>query len=190
MSGKIELSKFFKTDTRDNGETFVTLTDDAPEWLSDAVQAAHCGDLPDDWTYAECFDACRAIDEETLTSTDDLSEYADSATEIYTKNLAQWYADHCLGSLYSEAESRAEDMGAGEAKGLDINKALTAIQFCAIEIIAGAMLSAWEENGQEEDDPEDEDPRVANPDPIYKGDNSSHDAEVCPCDTCHEERGS
>ena len=38
---------------RDNGEAFYCLADGSPEWMSDAIRAAHDGGemLPNDWSY-------------------------------------------------------------------------------------------------------------------------------------------
>lgn len=136
------LASFFVTKRRGRGpkaETFVTLKNNAPEWLEGAVRDAHCGDLPDDWTYAECRDVCEAIDSGDL-DTDDVHEYADSAAEAYTQCLYQWGAEHRLGGLFSEAKSRVEDMGGyGD---MDTADRIALVQSCAVEIIAETIVSA------------------------------------------------
>jgi hypothetical protein len=141
------LGKYFVTRTRDNGDKFVTLTDDAPEWLADAVREAHQGDLPDDWIYTECRAACDAIDDGSIASEDDIHAHADSRVEIYTAKLARWYADMCLSSTYSEAECRAEEIGPGDG----VNDRLMRIQYCAIEYIAETIFRAFEDNQEEEE---------------------------------------
>lgn len=37
-----------------NGHGSVTLTEDAPEWLRDAVREAHDDELPDNWRWEKC----------------------------------------------------------------------------------------------------------------------------------------
>jgi len=151
----MKLSKFFTTGTRDNGETFTTLTDDRPEWLQDAIREAHVSDLPNDWIYAECSAACDAIDDESLTDEDSIHEYADGRVDIYTKDLARWYADMCLSDTFASAESDAEDIGPSDDMSIDAQ--LRRLQYFACARIARTMLDAFnaskdeEENGEEED---------------------------------------
>jgi hypothetical protein len=81
----------FETRTRDNGETFVALTDDAPEWLRDAVYDAHGGLLPDDWTYAACSNLL-----DLLAECDDVDAdpYFDDDVDVYTSDLLDWARSH------------------------------------------------------------------------------------------------
>ncbi len=116
---------------RDNGETFYTLSDDAPEGLLEAIREAHQGTMPNDWVWEECKAAFES--DEDLTDGDNLHQHADDRVEIYTKALFQWAADMCLTSLYSNAEAEAEEIcdQAGS-----IEDRFKAIQFCAIQSIA------------------------------------------------------
>lgn len=149
----IKLGSFFVTRKRDNGETFVALTDDRPEWLLDAVHEAHGSDLPNDWIYRECEATCDAIDEGWLTDEDNVHEFANGRVDIYTRDLYQWAADMCLSDTYASAESEAGDILGDES---DTIKRLSAIQYCAIQAIARAMLSAWEENRENDETEESE----------------------------------
>lgn len=142
------LSKFFETKTRDSGESFVTLIDDAPEWLQDAIREAHQGDLPNDWVYEQCRAACEAVDDDTL-NPESVYEHADSQVDIYTKSLFQWAADMCGTSTFSEAEERARD--SGDDGNVEIEKRLSVIQFYAIAVIAETMLAAIENARREEE---------------------------------------
>lgn len=121
----------------DNPRKVWTLTDEAPEWLQDAVYEAHQGTLPCDWIYEEC----KAAFDAELEDEDAVHEHADSRVDIYTKNLAQWYADMCLTSTYGYAEDEAKDMGCADG---DINRQLMAIQYCAIRFIASTIMQARE----------------------------------------------
>lgn len=150
----MKIGSFFEKKTRDDGSVFVTLADNRPDWLYDAVYDAHQGDPPCDWIYAECEAAADAIDDESLTDEDDLHEHADSRVDIYTKELFRWQADMCLTSTYSYAEERASELGT-ETK--DMVKAVMALQYCAIETIANTILQAWLLEKQQAEMPENED---------------------------------
>lgn len=125
------------------GEPFVTLRDDAPEWLKEAVREAHQGDLPLDWIYAECQAAAQAIDagDIDLVGEDDmdaLHEHADGRVDIYTKELYQWAADFCLTDTWAAAEEAAREMGLPE----ETEKRLACVQYAAIHFVAETMRDA------------------------------------------------
>ena len=135
----------FETKTRDSGGgTFVTLRDDAPEWLQDAIREAHQGTMPNDWIYAECEAAWDAYTDQEARP--DEHEHADGRVDVYTKALYQWAADMCLTDLYSEAEQSAAELG---PEG-DMSQRLTSLQYCAIEMIAATIWDAIEANAADE----------------------------------------
>jgi hypothetical protein len=142
------LAKHFEKKTRDSGESFFTLADDAPEWLCDAVRDAHQGTLPNDWIYSECRAAVEAFDEGTLDDEDAIHEHADNQVDVYTRELYRWAADMCLTDTWAEAEEEAKDLG---DRLEDTEKRLAVIQYCAIARIAGTMLNACKEHAAEED---------------------------------------
>ena len=143
------MTTHFVSETRDNGERFYTLADDAPEWLRDAVQEAHDGTFPDDWVYAECEAAMCAILGGALTDSGGLHEHADSRVDVYTKELYQWAADMCLTALFAEAEESANELG---MEYEDTTKRLQVIQYEAICRIARVILEAWTENQTAEEE--------------------------------------
>lgn len=126
--------------TTENPRKIVTLIDDAPQWLKDAVRDAHQGDMPNDWIYAECAAAFDAIEEGL--DEDNLHSHVDSQVDIYTKNLFQWAADMCLTSTYSEAEASMIEMCAPT----DTLDRIRGTQYAAILYIDECMLRAWEAN--------------------------------------------
>ena len=136
----------FETKTRDAGERFVTLTDDAPEWLQEAVRLAHHDTMPHDWVYAECEAAYDAYQDQEGRPDD--HEHTDGRVDVYTKELYAWAADMCLTDLYSEAESRANELG---TKCEDTSQRLASIQYCAIELIATVIFDAIEANSTMKD---------------------------------------
>lgn len=142
-----KLGDYFERRANDEGKTTVHLVDGAPEWLHNAIMEAHHGSFPDDWVYQECEAACGAYDDGYLTE-DRLHEHVDSRVEIYTKKLAQWAADLCLTSLFSEAEDCADDLGTG-GKLADY---LQRVQYCAIELIVSTMLREIQANYNEDEE--------------------------------------
>lgn len=94
----------------DTAEPIIVLTDDAPEWLRDAVYVCHEGMLPDDWTYATCAAIVDALTE-WADDTTDADEIADALTEIYTAPLMTWAADN-LGWV-DDALAENPDMASG-----------------------------------------------------------------------------
>lgn len=123
------------------GEPFTTLKDDAPPWLKEAVREAHQGDLPLDWIYAECAAAAEAIDAGDLDladADDDVHAHADSRVDVYTKQLYQWAADHCLTDTWASAEQEARDMGLPE----ETEQRIRAIQYAAVRHVADVMKQA------------------------------------------------
>lgn len=152
MADKIRaLRSFFTTVTRDDKSVAVILTDDRPEWLHDAIHGVHGSDLPNDWIFSECRDACSAIDDGSLTDDDSVHEYADGAVEIYTAKVYQWAADMCQTDLYSDAESEADDMGPTEGT----EKRIQVVQYCALSTIARAMMAAHDDASEASDDDDD-----------------------------------
>jgi hypothetical protein len=130
--------------TKIEDSTRDTLTDNRPDWLYEAVQAAHVSDLPNDWIYAECRAACDAIDDGSIACEDDIHEHADSRVDVYTKDLYQWAADMCLSDTFAQAESDVEDMG-GDSRD-DTLQRIRELQYFAISRIARTVFEAWEEN--------------------------------------------
>lgn len=146
-----QFGKFFERKTRDNGENFVTLSDDAPEWMLAACRDAMQGDMSD-WLWVECEAAFDAIDDGSLDE-DSTGEYADGRVDVYTRHRFQWAAEHCLGSTFGEAEERAKELG-DEIGDEGTAGWLGRVQYCAIEYIAQSILQAVEQNGEDEEEEE------------------------------------
>lgn len=133
---------YFVTRTRgDNHETkYVTTTDDAPQWMKDAVRVAHRGTLPNDWVYAECRAAASAFDEGDLTDAEDtLHTHADARIDVHTQGLYQWASDLCLTSLFTHAEGEAAGVEMDDAS---IAKSLGYVQYAAVIHIAETIRAA------------------------------------------------
>ncbi len=109
---------------------------------------------PNDWIYETCRDVCVAIDADDLPDPQEdeqglFHEWVDSQVEIYTRKLYQWQADMCQTDVYADAESRLADMG---MEGTNGEKRVSALQYCAIELIAQAIWEAVREHAEEEED--------------------------------------
>lgn len=140
----MKLASHFERLTRNNGETFYALKGDAPEWLQEAVQEAHLGDMPNDWIYSVCHTAACSIDDGALTDADSVHGLADSEVDIYTANVFQWAADMSRTDTYSCADSERLDCNGNE--GTDPEKAIQQIQYFAAARIMTTILTAWEDN--------------------------------------------
>ena len=95
----------FQMKTRANGESFVCLKDESPEWMTDVCREAHAGAnmLPDDFRYALIKEAAGAIHDAGKDA--DLADAGDTftdAVEVYTANLCAWAASHPLRSAYCD----------------------------------------------------------------------------------------
>lgn len=122
------------------GELFTTLKDDAPPWLKEAVREAHQGDLPLDWVYAECRTAAEAVDAGDLDLADEnaVHEYVDSRVDVYTRELFQWAADHCLTATWAAAEEAAHELEL--PKGFA--EQIAAVQYAAIHFVTETVRQA------------------------------------------------
>lgn len=90
-----DLYEAMGTQTRDSGEDFTTLRDDAPEWCRDVVRTAHGEFMPDDFRYEVIRDAAAAV-----ADGDDPSEWADQSTDIYNGALTAWLASSVYRIAY------------------------------------------------------------------------------------------
>lgn len=130
------LASYFVQKTRSNGETFYTLTDDAPEELLAAVREAHNDALPNDWVYSILADfahdvgKCAAADEPS----DYVYEWADGCVDIYTKPLMQWAADMSYTN-FVDVSAPCERT---------IEESIRLMQFEAIVSIASTLLEYFQ----------------------------------------------
>lgn len=127
-------TKFFERKARDNGEVYYTLTDDAPEWLRDAVYEAHDGEMPNDWRFETCY-AILACFEDGST---DPGDVADSLTDVYNHDLARWLSDDVTRGCV-ELEGFQPDT-------LDVWTVARAMQYETIYNMVGVLAAAIEAN--------------------------------------------
>jgi len=154
-----EFSEAFERRTRDNGESFYRLRDDAAEWLQGnagstvmhELHAALDDRLPDDWVYeiaahlADNISECDGAD----AAQERISDWADSLVDVYNADRLKWLSSN-LNTVYFVDDAVAEF-------GDHTDGILGAIgygQYVAIERIAGAMLAAIEAEVDERDEAE------------------------------------
>ncbi len=130
-------SDMFVSSTRDNGESYVYLKDEASEKLKDSVHEAHGDSLPDDWIYGTYADLMQKITEYELKTIDDLEnvrhEIVDSYVDIYTADLTKWLASDIRNVHYlSDAIS--------EGIADDGFQLLTGAQFLAIDNVMNYVV--------------------------------------------------
>jgi len=147
----MKLSSFFKKIER-NDEVIYFLSDDAPEWLQNAVYKAHLDQAPNNWIFEQCYYACLAIDDNSFSDEDYIYQHADNHVDEYTKLVHQWSADMCLGSLYAYAAEEAENFF-----DKDITKNIQLIQYHAILFIVQTILDAYKEQKEQDEQSEVED---------------------------------
>jgi len=139
------MREFFEVRKRDNGEGFYTLTDDAPEWLRDAVMAAHGEESPNDWRYDMCDSIADRIDDigDALTD-DDAHEIADGLVDIWNAGRTAWLAGDLSRATYVD-DAVSECIGDGSS----IIDMIGVGQYLCLRDMASVLIAAQLENGGE-----------------------------------------
>jgi hypothetical protein len=109
-----ELAANLERRKRDNGKTFVCLTKDAPEWMTEVIRVAHGDSMPDDTIYSMIesnAEALAAVDEQD--ADDAFDAIAEIEAPIYNSDLTAWlseslnHIDYCDQAL----EEYGSDLG-------------------------------------------------------------------------------
>lgn len=143
--------------TRDSApdETWHKLTDARPDWLYNAVRAAHGTDrdgapamLPDDYRYEFSREALQAIaDADEGDDTDDLAD--DLEADIYTADLTAWLSSH--GHRPGYCDDAADGMGnLSTVERMQLGQLAERREVFAV--IARAVLYATDDDPDEYDD--------------------------------------
>jgi hypothetical protein len=138
-----KLASYFEQRTRENGESHYCSGESMPGWLNEAIRDAHNGMMPHDWVYEIAQAVCRSYDDKELTS-DEIGEFANDNVDVYTGQLAAWYGNFCNSNIFAYAEDSANGCSGGERQSIE--EQLRAIQYFAIEYIAGTIFAAIEAN--------------------------------------------
>lgn len=118
-----EVRFYFEIRSRENGEQFTALRDEAPDWCREIVRKAFGGRLPDDRRYKTISSAIVAIADGWATD-EEHHEWCDSQVDIYHSDRAMWLAsdtwreihvDHALDAgLIDETAGIFARLGAGQ----------------------------------------------------------------------------
>jgi hypothetical protein len=130
-----------------DGDDYVALKDGSPEWMKDAIRAAHDnGDiLPNDWIYR----ACERIADEYAEScesedTDDLAMImAERLTDVYTSDLLAWLqalGTHAVAYIDS---AREDGLTAPNATFMDL---VSVGQYAQLRYIGDVIVMAVQDN--------------------------------------------
>lgn len=105
-----EALRHFQTRYRADGDPYVCLADDAPDWVHDLVREAHGHMPPDDWRYKAISAALSCLAERPGEDLDELRhEYADGMTDTYSADRLRWLASHLDRTDY--VDEAVEDLG-------------------------------------------------------------------------------
>jgi hypothetical protein len=99
----------FVSAKRDNGDTFYKLADGSPEWMTDAVHAAHGDMMPDDWRYACIRGLCSSI-ADSSDPEDERGEIVDGEVDVYNAALVAWLGSNLWRGAY--CDDAMQELGA------------------------------------------------------------------------------
>jgi len=169
------ITRFFERKHRDNGEAFYCLTDNAPDWLTDAVREAHDDEFPNDWRYNICHSIISDLDDATApTDDDDMHESADTLVDIYNSDRLTWLHDS-LGRIAYCDEAQSDGLTAEPA---DVFGIIGAGQYVCILQMAYVLRDAYVEAMQDGSYQCDECSKIGTVDDLCE------DGEPCPDEDC------
>lgn len=144
-----QLSDALETNTRANGDKYVSRKDGSPAWVQEVIQAVHADKMPDDTTYAMIEAAADAIAElnDNEADDDDSTRAEDAITEmgtdIYTSDLTAWL--HARVDHIYYVNQALEDFGPFE-EGTAL---LMTAQKIQMDEIGQALIEALEQKAEE-----------------------------------------
>lgn len=91
-----QLLSSFKESSRTDGSKYLTLSAGSPDWMSEAIMAAHHGELPNDSRYQLIRDCLQALSDDGVENLqealDDSYELARDLVPLCTGELLQWFS--------------------------------------------------------------------------------------------------
>lgn len=150
------LADAFEVKARDNGEGFYCLKDGSPDWMTDALRAAHDGGdmMPNDWSYRLAHGMAQHIAESleydaAQDLSDIVSEGADSLVPCYNGERLAWLASHLSRAGFVDDAAMelgiTPDGGILEMIGVGIYAELRMIGAALVEAIEGQVDEDEEE---------------------------------------------
>ena len=98
-----QFAQAFETDKRPDGETFVRLKDDSPDWMTDIIRTIHGDMMPDDTKYSMISEVADTLGEYERDSWDDCAhEICDGLVEIYNHGRIKWLESHLTRAYYCD----------------------------------------------------------------------------------------
>lgn len=148
-----QFSEAFTTDTRNDGATFYKLREGSPQWMTDAIHAAHGDILPMDWIYEHCNHIANMMTEYEAEQWDDsVLEWCDGLVDVYNADRARWLALHLdFAGFVDEAveEYGHSDQGVMGDIGMGQHKLLEQIAYALLEAVR-EQAEDLEDEGDEE----------------------------------------
>lgn len=136
-----EVLKQFQTKTRDEGQSFVSLKDDHPEWMQDLCREAHGDMLPDDNRYEMIQEALQAI-----ADSDEDADLSDVMHEIEADfrnaDLLAWVSSSLSRAGYV---NEAVEQGYADVSNFDLFRTLQAGQIMEKNEVFASIQNSLEE---------------------------------------------
>ena len=134
------LKAAFTTSTRDNGDQFYHLIDEAPDDVVDFVRACHDEEFPNDWRYAAIVGILQGVIERGIEDHDVsqlIADIADAETDVCTSDLLNWYSE--TPSRVSYVDQAIED---GYLYNPSFFDQLQIGQYVALQFMASRIVDA------------------------------------------------
>jgi len=128
--------KHFKRGTRDNGDSYISLDDDAPEQLTDLVREAHGRMMPDDYKYQFVQDALQAIADSS--EGEEHRAIAELEAEHRNSELLAWLGSNLSRSSYVDDEAVGQFGHSDGGIFGDIQRGMQ----CELEEVANSVLES------------------------------------------------
>lgn len=138
-----DFARAFERRTREDGAEFLALKSGSPEWIGEAIQAAHGDFLPNDWSYkliaAVVEDVAERLRDDPAADLDDMRpEVIDQAIPVYTADRLQWLASNLNRVGYCD-DAAAEGLVSEDAGIVD---RIAAGMVAELEEIFSAVVDA------------------------------------------------
>lgn len=125
------------TDKRNDGQEFVHLGDNSPQWMTDVIREIHGDKMPEDTTYAFIERCAQAIEDSESEPQDAIYEIE---PDIYTSDLTGWL--HARADHVNYVDDAIEEIGRSCIGSF--SDLLQAAQSKHIHEVGSALISALE----------------------------------------------
>jgi hypothetical protein len=137
----------FEKATRTSGEEFVKIADGSPEWMSEAVRAAHGDMFIDDVRYSMVREVAGELaDKEDWE--DAPSEIAGSCVDVYNAELLRWLSSNLHRAFYCD-EAREEGL---VSEDTDLYERIRQGQYQEYREVCDLLINFLEEREEQEEE--------------------------------------